>query len=141
MGSLTVSPDPASRAQQVLHYFDMNLGGFKLLLQSFLLFVQWSYFCWIDPQVGLAFVEQYYCILHQLPESVNKFYEDSSVISRPELNGVMSSVTTIQVCFLEWIVLLVITPMFHCFSLQHSTYSKCTQFDCFYYTCFSSSLI
>ncbi|RWR83222.1 putative G3BP-like protein [Cinnamomum micranthum f. kanehirae] len=46
--------------------------------------------------VGHAFVEQYYLILHRSPESVYKFYQDSSLVSRPEPNGVMTSVTTMQ---------------------------------------------
>ena len=47
--------------------------------------------------VGNAFVEQYYHILHQSPEVVYKFYQDSSVLSRPDSDGVMTSVTTMQV--------------------------------------------
>nr|DAD31470.1 TPA_asm: hypothetical protein HUJ06_010320 [Nelumbo nucifera] len=46
--------------------------------------------------VGNAFVEQYYHILHQSPELVYRFYHDSSMLSRPEPNGAMSSVTTMQ---------------------------------------------
>ncbi|XXG63425.1 hypothetical protein AAC387_Pa05g1622 [Persea americana] len=46
--------------------------------------------------VGHAFVEQYYHILHRSPESVYKFYQDSSLVSRPEPNGVMTLVTTMQ---------------------------------------------
>ncbi|XP_062151038.1 nuclear transport factor 2-like isoform X2 [Alnus glutinosa] len=46
--------------------------------------------------VGNAFVEQYYHILHHSPESVYRFYQDSSVLSRPDSNGVMTSVTTMQ---------------------------------------------
>ncbi|XXG46588.1 hypothetical protein AAC387_Pa02g1397 [Persea americana] len=46
--------------------------------------------------VGNAFVVQYYHILHQSPELVYRFYQDSSMLSRPELNGVMTSVTTMQ---------------------------------------------
>ncbi|XXG46589.1 hypothetical protein AAC387_Pa02g1398 [Persea americana] len=46
--------------------------------------------------VGNAFVDQYYHILHQSPELVYRFYQDSSMLSRPELNGVMTSVTTMQ---------------------------------------------
>ncbi|XP_021733999.1 ras GTPase-activating protein-binding protein 1-like [Chenopodium quinoa] len=44
--------------------------------------------------VGNAFVEQYYLILHQSPELVYRFYQDSSVLSRPDSNGVMTSFTT-----------------------------------------------
>lgn len=46
--------------------------------------------------VGNAFVEQYYHILHQSPELVFRFYQESSVLSRPGANGVMTSVTTMQ---------------------------------------------
>ncbi|KAL2935499.1 putative G3BP-like protein [Bienertia sinuspersici] len=46
--------------------------------------------------VGNAFVEQYYQILHQSPELVYRFYQDSSVLSRPDPNGVMTAVTTMQ---------------------------------------------
>ncbi|KAL3513030.1 hypothetical protein ACH5RR_025747 [Cinchona calisaya] len=46
--------------------------------------------------VGNAFVEQYYRILHRSPELVYKFYQDSSVLSRPESDGTMTSVTTMQ---------------------------------------------
>ncbi|XP_057517331.1 nuclear transport factor 2-like [Amaranthus tricolor] len=46
--------------------------------------------------VGNAFVEQYYHILHQSPEQVYRFYQDSSVLSRPDSNGVMTSVMTMQ---------------------------------------------
>ncbi|XP_071693463.1 nuclear transport factor 2-like [Rutidosis leptorrhynchoides] len=46
--------------------------------------------------IGHAFVEQYYHILHQSPELVHKFYQDSSILSRPNPNGLMSSVTTMQ---------------------------------------------
>ena len=55
-----------------------------------------------DAQVvGNAFVEQYYHILHQSPEQVYRFYQDSSVLSRPDSNGVMTSVTTMEVCLLQ----------------------------------------
>ncbi|KAK6921007.1 Nuclear transport factor 2 domain [Dillenia turbinata] len=46
--------------------------------------------------VGNAFVEQYYHILHQSPELVYRFYQDSSVLSRPDANGSMTSVTTMN---------------------------------------------
>ncbi|KAL5987872.1 hypothetical protein ACLOJK_035628 [Asimina triloba] len=47
-------------------------------------------------KVGNAFVEQYYHILHQSPELVYRFYQNSSVMSRPEPNGDMTTVTTMQ---------------------------------------------
>ncbi|XP_052179513.1 nuclear transport factor 2-like isoform X2 [Diospyros lotus] len=43
-----------------------------------------------------AFVDQYYHILHISPELVYKFYQDKSVVSRPDSNGGMTSVTTMQ---------------------------------------------
>ncbi|ONI19024.1 hypothetical protein PRUPE_3G254500 [Prunus persica] len=46
--------------------------------------------------VGNAFIEQYYHILHNNPGLVHRFYQDSSVLSRPDSNGVMTSVTTMQ---------------------------------------------
>ncbi|RZC59980.1 hypothetical protein C5167_021735 [Papaver somniferum] len=46
--------------------------------------------------VGNAFVEQYYHILHKSPELVYRFYQDASVLSRPGLNGVMSTVSTMN---------------------------------------------
>ncbi|OMO73309.1 hypothetical protein CCACVL1_17334 [Corchorus capsularis] len=46
--------------------------------------------------VGNAFVEQYYHILYNSPELAHRFYHDSSVLSRPDSNGVMTSVTTMQ---------------------------------------------
>nr|XP_010939185.1 putative G3BP-like protein [Elaeis guineensis]XP_010939186.1 putative G3BP-like protein [Elaeis guineensis] len=50
-----------------------------------------------SPQVvGSAFVHQYYHILHQTPEQVFRFYQDSSILSRPDSDGMMTSVTTLQ---------------------------------------------
>ncbi|ERN10065.1 ras GTPase-activating protein-binding protein 1 [Amborella trichopoda] len=46
--------------------------------------------------VGNAFVHQYYNILHQSPELVYRFYQETSRLGRPEENGVMSSITTMQ---------------------------------------------
>ncbi|XP_022769353.1 ras GTPase-activating protein-binding protein 2-like isoform X2 [Durio zibethinus] len=51
--------------------------------------------------VGNAFVEQYYHILHQSPHLVHRFYQDSSHLSRPDMYGNMTTVTTMQVCLLE----------------------------------------
>ncbi|KAE8707447.1 hypothetical protein F3Y22_tig00110384pilonHSYRG00906 [Hibiscus syriacus] len=44
--------------------------------------------------VGNAFVEQYYHILHQKPNLVHRFYQDSSCLSRPDMYGNMTTVTT-----------------------------------------------
>lgn len=47
--------------------------------------------------VGNAFVEQYYHILHQSPDQVYRFYQESSMLSRPDPDGSMTSVTTMDV--------------------------------------------
>ncbi|XP_062215329.1 nuclear transport factor 2-like isoform X2 [Phragmites australis] len=50
----------------------------------------------ISPHViSGAFVQQYYHILHEQPEQVHKFYQDSSIIGRPDSSGTMVSVTTL----------------------------------------------
>lgn len=54
----------------------------------------------IAQVVGNAFVEQYYHILHHSPESVYRFYQESSVLSRPDSFGAMTSVTSMQVRYL-----------------------------------------
>ncbi|OMP05685.1 hypothetical protein COLO4_08648 [Corchorus olitorius] len=46
--------------------------------------------------VGIAFVHQYYLILHQSPALVHRFYQDSSKLGRPEENGGMSITTTMR---------------------------------------------
>lgn len=46
--------------------------------------------------VGNAFVDQYYPILHRNPELLYKFYQDSSVLSRPDSSGHMTTVTTLE---------------------------------------------
>ncbi|TXG56635.1 hypothetical protein EZV62_017948 [Acer yangbiense] len=51
----------------------------------------------VSPQlVGNAFVEQYYRILHQSPDMVHKFYNESSMLSRPDSSGTMTSVKTME---------------------------------------------
>ena len=50
-----------------------------------------------NKQVGNAFVQQYYHILHQSPGLVHKFYHDSSKIGRPEEDGTMRVTTTMDV--------------------------------------------
>lgn len=47
--------------------------------------------------VGNAFVEQYYHVLHHSPEMVHRFYLDTSALSRPESDGVLTTVTTMKV--------------------------------------------
>ncbi|CAN6289118.1 unnamed protein product [Urochloa humidicola] len=50
----------------------------------------------ISPHViSGAFVQQYYHILHEQPDQVHKFYQESSVLGRPESNGTMVYVTTL----------------------------------------------
>lgn len=49
----------------------------------------------ISPQViSGAFVQQYYHILHETPDQVYKFYQDASIVGRPDSNGVMKYVST-----------------------------------------------
>ncbi|KAF8698781.1 hypothetical protein HU200_035039 [Digitaria exilis] len=51
----------------------------------------------ISPHViGGAFVQQYYHILHEQPDQVHKFYQESSILGRPESNGTMAYVTTLD---------------------------------------------
>ncbi|KAH6791226.1 hypothetical protein C2S51_006232 [Perilla frutescens var. frutescens] len=57
--------------------------------------------------IGNAFVEQYYHILHYSPELVHRFYQDTSLLSRPDPNGLMTTVTTMksineQICSLDY---------------------------------------
>ncbi|KAL1558970.1 nuclear transport factor 2-like isoform X1 [Salvia divinorum] len=57
--------------------------------------------------IGNAFVEQYYHILHHSPELVYRFYQDTSMLSRPDLNGLMTTVTTMnrinhEICNLDY---------------------------------------
>ncbi|KAG6398393.1 hypothetical protein SASPL_139852 [Salvia splendens] len=47
--------------------------------------------------IGNAFVDQYYHILHHSPELVFRFYHDTSLLSRPEPDGHMTTVTTMKV--------------------------------------------
>lgn len=48
-------------------------------------------------QVGHAFVQQYYLILHQSPALVHRFYKDISKLGRPEDDGTTSITTTMSV--------------------------------------------
>lgn len=54
--------------------------------------------------VGIAFVEQYYHILHHSPELVHRFYLDSSSVSRPDKNGVMTAVTSLQASIFYFLI-------------------------------------
>ncbi|XP_021718387.1 ras GTPase-activating protein-binding protein 1-like [Chenopodium quinoa] len=46
--------------------------------------------------VGNAFVGQFYKILHQSPELVYRFYQDSSTMSRPGPDGALATVTAME---------------------------------------------
>ncbi|KZV38485.1 hypothetical protein F511_40347 [Dorcoceras hygrometricum] len=46
--------------------------------------------------VANAFVQQYYHILHQSPQLVHRFYQDTSKLGRPEIDGSLSITTTMQ---------------------------------------------
>jgi hypothetical protein len=58
--------------------------------------------CWfLDAQVGNAFVQQYYLVLHQSPDLVYRFYQDASRVARPVRDAAsvdgMESVTSMEV--------------------------------------------
>ena len=53
------------------------------------------YFCCL--QIGGAFVQQYFRILHEQPDQVHKFYQDSSIVGRPDSTGTMLYVNTMSV--------------------------------------------
>lgn len=46
--------------------------------------------------IGHAFVNQFYQILHQSPELVYRFYQDSSTMSRPGPDGTLTTVTAME---------------------------------------------
>ncbi|XVF85805.1 hypothetical protein PTKIN_Ptkin17bG0147200 [Pterospermum kingtungense] len=46
--------------------------------------------------IGNAFVQRFYTILHKDPTQAFRFYLDSSALSRPGPDGVMKSVTTVE---------------------------------------------
>ncbi|KAH6829689.1 hypothetical protein C2S53_016243 [Perilla frutescens var. hirtella] len=57
--------------------------------------------------IGNAFVEQYYHILHHSPELVYRFYQETSMLSRPDPNGLITTVTTMTsindtICSLDY---------------------------------------
>lgn len=47
--------------------------------------------------IGNAFVGQYYYVLCNSPGLAPKFYNESSILSRPNSDGIMTSVTTLKV--------------------------------------------
>ena len=44
--------------------------------------------------IAISFIGQYYTLLHHSPERVYLFYQDTSISSRQDLNGLMRTVTT-----------------------------------------------
>lgn len=52
--------------------------------------------------IGNSFVELYYKVLHGEPEEAYRFYKDSSVLTRPGPDGVMTSFTTVEVSFVKY---------------------------------------
>eukprot|EP00253_Pinus_taeda_P015618 PITA_15618 len=46
-------------------------------------------------ETGTTFVKQYYNVLVRLPESLYKFYQNCSIVGRPDPSGQMISVTTV----------------------------------------------
>lgn len=80
---------------QVVSIFFFSAAIFKFAFPTS------QHYFFFSLQIGSAFVQQYYHILHQSPESVYKFYQDTSMLSRSDADGVMTSVTTMQVnpCF------------------------------------------
>ncbi len=57
----------------------------------------------LGVQVGNAFVNQYYNVLHQSPQVVHLFYTDASLFTRAEAgpDGAVDTVMTQDVCLLE----------------------------------------
>lgn len=53
--------------------------------------------------VANAFKTQYYSVLQNSPDTAYNFYKDSSVLSHEDLNGVVTSVTTMAVGSLEFL--------------------------------------
>lgn len=75
--------------------------------------------------VGNSFAQQYYNILHHTPDKVFMFYKDSSVLTRPGPDGVMTSVTTVKVSFVKYklnCLIDVLTRVAHFPHLQKQQY-------------------
>lgn len=47
--------------------------------------------------IGNAFVQQYFHILYHTPHLAHRFYRDKSLFSRPDPDGLMTTVTTMEV--------------------------------------------
>lgn len=47
--------------------------------------------------IGKAFVGQYYYVLYYTPELAYNFYKEMSILSWPNSDGTMTSVTTLKV--------------------------------------------
>ncbi|KAE8666548.1 hypothetical protein F3Y22_tig00112498pilonHSYRG00337 [Hibiscus syriacus] len=52
--------------------------------------------CLTLQEVSAAFVERYYLVLRDSPEDMQKFYKDSSMVSRLGPDDIMTTFTTIQ---------------------------------------------
>ena len=94
--------EPVRPSPQVVGYVPFYLIG--LTLCGSVLYIICLFSCGCDfkemiLQIGSTFLQQYYAILHESPESFYRFYQDSSILSRPDSNGEMKSVTTTQVKF------------------------------------------
>ncbi|KAI5007821.1 hypothetical protein ZWY2020_008869 [Hordeum vulgare] len=46
--------------------------------------------------IGNAFAQQYYRVLNGSPEHVHKFYHDESILGRPDSDGALASITTMD---------------------------------------------
>ena len=71
--------------------------------------------------VANVFVEQYYHILHHSPNLVHRFYQDSSLLSRPDANGVMTTVTNMQASMHLY---LCVHGVYSCVVIWYSTHFK-----------------
>ncbi|KAE8684426.1 Detected protein of unknown function [Hibiscus syriacus] len=52
--------------------------------------------CSTPQEAGAVFVDRYYLVLRDSPEEIHKFYNDSSMVSRPGPDDIMATFTTIQ---------------------------------------------
>ncbi|KAE8684416.1 hypothetical protein F3Y22_tig00111131pilonHSYRG00203 [Hibiscus syriacus] len=52
--------------------------------------------CSTPQEAAAVFVDRYYLVLRDSPEEIHKFYNDSSMVSRPGPDDIMATFTTIQ---------------------------------------------
>lgn len=50
-------------------------------------------------QVGNAFVQQFFLVLHKSPDQLHRFYKESSKLGRPGPKGEMSTTSSLQVIY------------------------------------------